>query len=61
MATHSSSLVWEMPWTEEPDRLQLGKSHEQRGCKESDTTEGLTRTHALKRVFLASVLLRNEC
>ena len=22
MATHSSSLVWEMPWTEEPDRLQ---------------------------------------
>ena len=31
MATHSSILVWEIPWTEE-----LG------GCKESDETEQLT-------------------
>ena len=22
MATHSSTLVWKMPWTEEPGRLQ---------------------------------------
>ena len=22
MATHSSILVWEIPWTEEPSRLQ---------------------------------------
>ena len=22
MATHSSTLVWKIPWTEEPDRLQ---------------------------------------
>ena len=22
MATHSSSLAWRIPWTEEPDRLQ---------------------------------------
>ena len=22
MATHSSTLAWEMPWTEEPGRLQ---------------------------------------
>ena len=22
MATHSSVLAWEIPWTEEPDRLQ---------------------------------------
>ena len=22
MATHSSILVWKIPWTEEPDRLQ---------------------------------------
>ena len=22
MATHSSILVWRIPWTEEPDRLQ---------------------------------------
>ena len=23
MATHSSILVWRIPWTEEPDRLQF--------------------------------------
>ena len=23
MATHSSILAWEIPWTEEPDRLQF--------------------------------------
>ena len=22
MATHSSTLAWQIPWTEEPDRLQ---------------------------------------
>ena len=26
MATHSSILVWEIPWTEEPGRLQSMKS-----------------------------------
>ena len=36
MATHSSILAWRIPWTEEPGRLQS------MGCKESDTTEGLT-------------------
>ena len=30
MATHSSFLVWEIPWTEKPGPP---------GCKESDTTE----------------------
>ena len=30
MATHSSILAWEIPWTEEPGRLQ---------SMESDTTE----------------------
>ena len=33
MATHSSILTWEIPWTEEPDSL-LSWS-----CKESDSTE----------------------
>ena len=33
MATHSSILAWEIPWTEEPGGLQP------RGCKESDTME----------------------
>ena len=26
MATHSSSLAWEIPWAEEPDRLQSMRS-----------------------------------
>ena len=32
-ATHFSILAWEIPWTEEPGRLQA------MGHKESDTTE----------------------
>ena len=34
-ATHFSILAWEIPWTEEPGRLQA------MGHKESDTTEWL--------------------
>ena len=29
MATHSSILVWEMPWTEEPGKLQPVGSQEE--------------------------------
>ena len=32
MATHSSILAWEIPWTEEPGGYSLW------GCKELDTT-----------------------
>ena len=32
MATHSSVLAWEIPWTKEPDRLQS------MGLQESDMT-----------------------
>ena len=35
MATHSNLLVWRIPWTEEPERLQF------MGHKELDTTERL--------------------
>ena len=38
MATHSSILVWRIPWTEGPGGLQFT------GCKEPDTTEQLTLT-----------------
>ena len=38
MATHSSILVWGIPWTEEPGRLQS------MGSQELDMTEGLTTT-----------------
>ena len=33
MATHSSTLAWEIPWMEEPGSDSLW------GCKESGTTE----------------------
>ena len=36
MATHSSIMTWEIPWTEELGGLQS------RGHKESDTTERLS-------------------
>ena len=36
MATHSSTLAWRIPWTEEPGGLQST------GRKESDTTERLS-------------------
>ena len=35
MATHSSTLAWKIPWTEEPGGLQS------MGHEESDTTEQL--------------------
>ena len=36
MATHSSTLAWQIPWAEEPDGLQS------MGSLESDTTERLS-------------------
>ena len=36
IATHSSTLAWKIPWTEEPGRLQFMGSRE-----ESDMTERL--------------------
>ena len=35
MATRSSIIAWEIPWTEEPSGLQS------RGCKDSNTIEQL--------------------
>ena len=37
MATHSSILVWRIPWTEEPHRLYSPWGH-----KETDMSEPLT-------------------
>ena len=36
MATHSSILVWEIPWTEEPGRLQSMGSHRVRHDEETE-------------------------
>ena len=40
MGSHSSILAWEIPWTEEPGRLQSMV------FQESDTTERLNNHHA---------------
>ena len=49
MATHSSILAWEIPWTEEPGRLQS------RVTKESDTTEQLNnnKQHRMEQILPA--------
>ena len=46
MATHSTTLAWKIPWTEEPGRLQS------MGHKESDTTERLDVTSQVLFDFL---------
>ena len=43
MATHSSTLTWRIPWTEEPGRVQS------MGYKESDMTVQLTFTFNWRR------------
>ena len=45
MATHSSSLAWKIPWTEEPGGLQST------GLQRSDTTEPTEHTHNPNPVF----------
>ena len=42
MATHSSTLAWEILWIEEPGGLQSMGSHH--GVTESDITEHATGT-----------------
>ena len=44
MATHSSILAWEMPWTEQPGGLQP------MGSKESDTTSEYTANSSIVKV-----------
>ena len=41
MATHSSILVWRIPWTEKPGSLIVHGV-----AKESDTTEQLNNTNS---------------
>ena len=55
MGTHSSILGWDIPWTEEPGRLQS------RGCKESDITEWLTLTQYHLTVLKLRILPTFDC
>ena len=52
MATHSSILAWEIPWTEEP--WSSGSLCSSKGCKELDMTEKLS-TAVLKILALKAV------
>ena len=48
MATHSSILAWRIPWIDEPGGL-----YSPWGSKESDTTERLTHTCAVKYILIS--------
>ena len=50
MATHSSILVWRIPWTKEPGRLSPW------GCKEVDMTEA---TEYARTTLIYQVELKN--
>ena len=52
MATHSSILAWEIPWTEDPDRVQS------MGLQESDTTQQLNHHHHLIHSLHENVEIR---
>ena len=45
-ATHSSIVVWEIPWSEEPSGLQS------LGLQESDMTEQLSRCMMVRRAVV---------
>ena len=46
MATHSSILVWEIPWSEEPGELQS------MGLQESNTAEQLSKYMMVMRAVV---------
>ena len=45
MATHSSILTWEIPWTEEPGRLQSTESQRVRHNQVTEHVCAHTHTH----------------
>ena len=49
IATHSSILVWRIPWIEESARLQF------MGSQESDTTQQLNHNQGIKRYKLLCI------
>ena len=53
MATHSSILIWRIPWTEEP-------GYNPWGHKELDTTEQLTLSEGLVERRITKVKMREK-
>ena len=54
MATHSSVLAWEIPWTEEPDRLKSTGS--QRVGQDLATNQLLVCSSSAGMIFLKCTL-----
>ena len=56
MATHSSTLAWKIPWTEEPG------GYSPWGRKESDTTERLHfHFHLIQQIFVEHIECAWHC
>ena len=64
MATHSSILAWEIPWTEEPGGLQLQRIRHNWPTEHARTrTHTHTHTHSTRRLFIQHtfILISAEC
>ena len=57
MATHSSTLAWKIPWTEEPGKLQSIGLHRVGpwGHEESDTSKATWQQQQMVQEFQFSV------
>ena len=55
MATHSTILVWEIPWTEEPGGLQST------GSQESNMTQWLNHHHHHLPIYLFNGPFLSHC
>ena len=66
MAAHSSILVWAIPWTEEPDRLQSMGLQSVR-CTlcahfvHTECTHGHKHTHTHIHTFLVNTWIKSVC
>ena len=56
MATHSSILAWEIPWTEVPGRLQTVESHTKQLKESNESFPLISQEFILSYVFSLSLL-----
>ena len=55
MTTHSSTLAWEIPYTEEPGRLQF------KGSQRVDMTKRLSSAHIMRGIHLVICTMSASC
>ena len=55
MATHSSILAWEIPWTEEPRRLQSMGPQSQSRLSDKANTHPIPATTALIQAYASAI------